>query len=406
MYRIEVASGEETVFRTIEELAVGIRNGVVTPRSRIYHNASQKWLPIGLHPHYKKALELPAASAAHPTTPTPVPSVPRLRPRAEAQPTPRPVPAPEPGPLPKPATETASEPKVPAPMMSPVVAMQQEVLRDLPVVVIPEPLPWSTRPAPAEPAQRPRDVPDVPSAPLTYLPNPHAERIAPTPFSRPAPEVQAQPTATVTYTPLRFAEPATGPAHYEPEEPTPARPTARRSRRAGGRPLLLLGVAAAVVLAAHFTLTARPSAPADASDAAEPADAPPEPVVSDLAAEEPVKSRTRAAAVAPAEPPPRVSSAPARVPMTPGPAFSGSVPARPGTGPAFTPRATPPAAAPPSDASAPEGSIAPAPVAVDLALPDLPPDSVVPAARRGDTTAMKKILRALNGTKQEAPAAP
>ena len=114
MYRIEVASGEETVFRTIEELAVGIRNGVVTPRSRIYHNASQKWLPIGLHPHYKKALELPAASAAHPTTPTPVPSVPRLRPRAEAQPTPRPLPAPEPRPLPKPAT--ASEPKVPAPV--------------------------------------------------------------------------------------------------------------------------------------------------------------------------------------------------------------------------------------------------------------------------------------------------
>ena len=31
MYRIEVAPGEETVFRTIEELAIGIRNGVITP---------------------------------------------------------------------------------------------------------------------------------------------------------------------------------------------------------------------------------------------------------------------------------------------------------------------------------------------------------------------------------------
>jgi hypothetical protein len=30
----------------------------------------------------------------------------------------------------------------------------------------------------------------------------------------------------------------------------------------------------------------------------------------------------------------------------------------------------------------------------------------VPGARTGDTTAMKKILRALNGPKQEAPAAP
>ena len=66
MYRIEVAPGEETVFRTMEELAVGIRNGLITPRARIYHNASQKWLPIGLHPHYKKAMELP--------TPTPVPA--------------------------------------------------------------------------------------------------------------------------------------------------------------------------------------------------------------------------------------------------------------------------------------------------------------------------------------------
>ena len=34
MYRIEVAPGEETVFRSMEELAVAIRNGVVTPRAR------------------------------------------------------------------------------------------------------------------------------------------------------------------------------------------------------------------------------------------------------------------------------------------------------------------------------------------------------------------------------------
>ncbi len=58
MYRIELSPGEETVFRTVEELATGVRNGLVTPRARIYHNASQKWLPIEFHPHYKKALEL------------------------------------------------------------------------------------------------------------------------------------------------------------------------------------------------------------------------------------------------------------------------------------------------------------------------------------------------------------
>jgi hypothetical protein len=70
MYRIELARGEETVFRTIEELATAIRNGVVTTRARIYHNASQKWLPIEFHPHYKKALELPAGSS-HSVEPAP-----------------------------------------------------------------------------------------------------------------------------------------------------------------------------------------------------------------------------------------------------------------------------------------------------------------------------------------------
>ena len=63
MYRIELKPGEENVFRTIEELATGIRNGLVTPKARIYHNASQKWLPIEFHPHYKKALAMPAAKA-------------------------------------------------------------------------------------------------------------------------------------------------------------------------------------------------------------------------------------------------------------------------------------------------------------------------------------------------------
>ncbi|MBA3258392.1 MAG: hypothetical protein H0T68_02860, partial [Gemmatimonadales bacterium] len=82
MYRIEVSPGEETVFRTIEELATGIRNGLVTARSRIYHSASQKWLPIEFHPHYKKALQsldrprpVPASSAVASTpAPAPVPS--------------------------------------------------------------------------------------------------------------------------------------------------------------------------------------------------------------------------------------------------------------------------------------------------------------------------------------------
>src|SRR5215210_6303198 len=87
MYRIELSPGEETVFRTIEELAIAVRNGLVTARARIYHNASQKWLPIEFHPHYKKALELPVSRS----------DVPPARPTERAQPlsfaTPRPSPA-------------------------------------------------------------------------------------------------------------------------------------------------------------------------------------------------------------------------------------------------------------------------------------------------------------------------
>src|SRR5215203_4605911 len=64
MYRIELSPGEETVFRSIEELAVAIRRGVVTSRARIFHNASSRWLPIQFHPHYKAAVSMPLTQAA------------------------------------------------------------------------------------------------------------------------------------------------------------------------------------------------------------------------------------------------------------------------------------------------------------------------------------------------------
>jgi hypothetical protein len=58
MYRIELSPGEQTAFRSIEELAVAIRRGIVTPQARIWHNASNKWLPIQFHPHYKVAASM------------------------------------------------------------------------------------------------------------------------------------------------------------------------------------------------------------------------------------------------------------------------------------------------------------------------------------------------------------
>jgi hypothetical protein len=63
MYRIELSPGEETAFRSIEELAVAIRRKVVTSHARIYHNATGTWLPIQFHPHYKIACSMPLSQA-------------------------------------------------------------------------------------------------------------------------------------------------------------------------------------------------------------------------------------------------------------------------------------------------------------------------------------------------------
>jgi hypothetical protein len=218
-----------------------------------------------------------------------------------------------------------------------------------------------------------------------------------------APVTHAPAHATAAYVPLEYSGPLAEPYHAELEE-LHHRPTARRSRRLGGRPVMLLGVAAGLVIGMHLLLTATPSASADPAES--PAVASESENVEESA---PVAREPGEPAVEPAVDAgeadvatPRVTTAPARVPMTPGPAFAGSVPARPGADTAATPRA---AAAPAPAAAAP--AIAPAPVAIDLGLPPLVPDSLAPTARTGDTLGMKKILRALNGPKPvEAPTAP
>jgi hypothetical protein len=399
MYRIEVAPGEESVFRTIEELAVGIRNGVVTPRARIYHHASQKWLPIGLHPHYKKALEMPVSKAAHPAGKTPT-----------LAPTPRPSPPPTPRAAPIIEPPAAAKPPrtIPPPMQSPIVAMQQEVLRDLPVVAIPEPVATIQRPEPlpwSPPAPR---VAAAPPPKPTVHPRPSVGA-APTSLAEPAPEREAAPAIEERHeapaTASRHGAIAPEPHHAALEDAAPARPTARRSRRMNGRPMLLVGVAVALVIGTHLALTATPS-----TDGAEPTvprqvDEPVEQqaVEQQLGAQQPVQQRPEPEQPPPqqAAQPPRVAPEPARSPMIPGPAFTGSAPARPGSHPDNAPsRTTGATLVPPASVESPPApAIAPPPAALDLALPALP-DSAVPSARVGDTLAMKKILRALNGTKR------
>jgi hypothetical protein len=55
MFRIRLASGQEVAFRSVEDLAVGIRNGAVPATAEIFHTKSQQWLPVAVHPVYEQA---------------------------------------------------------------------------------------------------------------------------------------------------------------------------------------------------------------------------------------------------------------------------------------------------------------------------------------------------------------
>ena len=54
MYLVDLGSGEETLFRSGNELAEAIRRGIVGEQSRIYHRARATWLPITVHPEYRR----------------------------------------------------------------------------------------------------------------------------------------------------------------------------------------------------------------------------------------------------------------------------------------------------------------------------------------------------------------
>jgi hypothetical protein len=403
MYRIEVKPGEETVFRTIEELSTGIRNGFITSRARIYHAASQKWLPIEFHPHYKKALDgnfTPSAAAPQPSlTAMPAPTfsfpgatAPQSPPPAAEPPAAEPAHIPEPDeaaaslvvPPPTAASPRRARAETPAPAaltaaQSPLLAMHAAVHR-----------------AKREP--EPETGPVERYSPVAVL---EAPRSAPAPA--PAPEVVLP---NITYPEL----PPT-------EQPEP-RATARRSRRAAGRPLLLVGSAAVLVFAGQRFLASRAegsTGAATVTEASTPAGAPepasPAPVARVVSAPKP-------AAPAPARSAPtppnqsRAQEPPPSRPMTPGPAFAASAPARVAPGSPLPGSAPEPPAAPPAVASRPaprpdSAAIAPAPTVIELDVPALVPgESIAPTLDNGrDSLALKRILKAVSGRKAN-PTAP
>ena len=50
MYRVRLESGEERTYATVDEMLVATDEGVITPRTQIYHAASQSWVSVMHHP--------------------------------------------------------------------------------------------------------------------------------------------------------------------------------------------------------------------------------------------------------------------------------------------------------------------------------------------------------------------
>ena len=55
MYLVELGSGKDTVYPSAGELAAAIRRGDLDAAARIYHRTTCQWLPITVHPEYRRA---------------------------------------------------------------------------------------------------------------------------------------------------------------------------------------------------------------------------------------------------------------------------------------------------------------------------------------------------------------
>jgi hypothetical protein len=201
MYRIELSPGEETAFRSIEELAVAIRRGVVTSKARVWHNASNKWLPIQFHPHYQTAAAMPLTQAdlvaGPPVTPLSSLNIPDPTAQAPRVTGFKPLP-----------TSQQPEPSVPAPRVTSFKPAspyhQPEPQKPSPTSGLPliEPLGGSTsvpapvRPEPLKPlVAKPEPVRFQPLKPVAAKPEPVKPLPQKRPSEKPVPAMRAAPVA-------------------------------------------------------------------------------------------------------------------------------------------------------------------------------------------------------------------
>jgi len=422
MYRIELAPGEVTVFRTIDELATGVRNGVITARARIFHSASQKWLPIEFHPHYKLALDLLAGRAIEVPSPKAVDG-PRfdniVTPTAPSQPSPAGANLPYIALEEPPATQlpTPSVASPPSPPSSPPPASTAHLGATYEAAAPEAPVyeqPVQQAPAYEPPAyELPTYQQSEYESPSMYDAPTHTEPADGTP-SYATPSYATPSYATPTYdpptevAPAPLAQPQFGAApvldlpkiSYPEFTPTEEPVAERASTTRGRRPLRLVGAIVVLVAGAYAARTAY-SPTADT----------PMPAVADRPALPPAEPKSSARAVsraAPARPAPAALHTEGARPKTTTPPPAIAAPASSGFAAALQSRAIVSGPAPAPAASAPAVSdsvapIAPQPIELDVSVPSLASsESLVPTPRQRGDSAMKRILKAVGGGKESS----
>ncbi|MGN6392801.1 MAG: hypothetical protein ACTHM9_11205 [Gemmatimonadales bacterium] len=55
MFLVEVAEGRRNHYPSAHALGAAIRCGELGPQARIFHQSSSQWLPITVHPEYRRA---------------------------------------------------------------------------------------------------------------------------------------------------------------------------------------------------------------------------------------------------------------------------------------------------------------------------------------------------------------
>ena len=54
MFLVEPASGRQKAYGSVHELGAALRRGELNAQARIFHRATARWLPITVHPEYRR----------------------------------------------------------------------------------------------------------------------------------------------------------------------------------------------------------------------------------------------------------------------------------------------------------------------------------------------------------------